>query len=260
MTTVQHMLARLCFSLASLSLGALTLTGCAPREELVAPTALHSPYPASHGEVLIAVAPLANESGVSTVDVLSVGDQLVASVSEARGLSAVPMNRTLAAMTAKGLRSIRSPREARILADALGVDGVIIGSVTAYDPYDPPKIGLSLGLFMREFDPAPPFDPKQLSQSYTDQNVLAKSSYSERPAAAVVEHLDAANHEVLMDLKDYAKGRHDPKSALTWRRYTASMDLYMQFAAYHTVRRLLQEEHNRLGPVATASTEGKEQK
>ncbi len=103
-------------------------------------------------------------------------------------------------------------------------------------------------------------DPKSLQTAYTDGPAPNRSSYSERPAAATVEHLDAANHEVLIELKEFAKGRHDPKSALTWKRYTAS------YGSVHTVRgvplvgRLLQQEHNRLGPVAAAPTEGKDKK
>ncbi len=68
----------------------LALAGCITSEELVPPVVLQSPYLATRGEVLIAVAPPVNESGVSTVDVLAIGDELVAAVSEANGLSAVP--------------------------------------------------------------------------------------------------------------------------------------------------------------------------
>src|SRR5262249_8089222 len=139
MTTVQSMLAGMIrlSTIAALSLA--IAPGCASSgDQLEAPAVLVSPYFPARTNVLLAVAPPSNESGVSTFDPLTVGDDLVAAVSEARGLSAVPMNRTLAAMGAKGLSAIRTPREAKILADALGVDGVIVGSVTAYDPYDPP--------------------------------------------------------------------------------------------------------------------------
>jgi hypothetical protein len=255
MTTVQNMLAR-GMLLAASSVGVVaTLGGCAASgDELVAPAVLESPFDASRGEVLLAVAPPVNESGVSTLDVLTMGDELVAAFSEARGLAAVPMNRTLAAMAAKGLPAVRTPMEAKILADALGVDGVVVSSVTAYDPYDPPTLGLALALFMRDGERAASLDPKALSGAYTDQPSRSRTTFDERPVVTVVEHLDASNHEVLLGLKEYATGRHDPKSALTWRRYTASMELYTQFAAYYTVRRLLEKEHDRRAPVAAAAS------
>lgn len=233
--------------------------GCANKgDELVRPTVTQSPFPVEQGEVLIAVAPPMNESGVSTVDVLAVGDELVGAVSEARGLSAVPMNRTIAAMVSKGLSGIRSPMDAKVLAEALGVDGVVVSSITAYDPYDPPKIGMSLALFMMDSKSAPALDPGELTAAYTDQRPGPRTTFTDRPAAVAIEHLDASSHEVLIELKEFAKGRHDPKSALTWRRYTASMELYTQFAAYHTVRRLLDKESDRRGPVAAAPSEGKD--
>ena len=260
MTTVQTMLARGLKFATALLIGACALTGCASKDDgLVSPNVLVSPFAASRGEVLLAVAPPMNESGVSTVDVLLIGDELVAALSEARGLSAVPMNRTLAAMSAQGLKGVRSPAEAKVLAGALGVDGVVVASVTAYDPYDPPKIGLALALYMKDAAAATPVDPRSLTGAYTDQPARGGTTFQQRPAASVVEHMDAANHEILIDLKDFARGRHDPKSALTWRRYTASMELYTQFAAYRTVRRLLEKETERLGAeLAVAGTEGKE--
>jgi hypothetical protein len=253
------MLRRTARILVALGASALALSGCASkRDVLVAPNVIRSPYVETRGELLIAVAPPLNESGVSAIDVLAIGDELVAAVSEAEGLSGIPMNRTLAAMSARKLAGIRSPEDAKALAGALGVDGVIVPSITAYDPYDPPTIGLSLALFVQDTQLTPHVDPKALAASYTDQQPGGPTTFKERPAAAVVEHLDAANHQVLMSLKEYAKGRHDPKSALTWRRYTASMELYTEFAAYHTVRRLLEAEQTRQGELAAASTEGKE--
>jgi hypothetical protein len=65
----------------------------------------------------------------------------------------------------------------------------------------------------------------------------------------VSEHLDAKNHQVLMDVKSYAEGRHDPKTALGWKRFTASMDLYTEFAAWRTVGQLVDHEWIRLARV-----------
>src|SRR6185369_9689416 len=120
------------------------------------------------GETLWAVAPLANESGVSTLDASKVSDALAGAVGQARGMGAIPVNRVFAAMAAKNITFIRTPQDARIVADALGVDGLIVGSVTAYDPYDPPKLGLNLALFQREKPEASSLDPKALQRSYTD--------------------------------------------------------------------------------------------
>jgi len=67
----------------------------------------------------------------------------------------------------------------------------------------------------------------------------------------ISEFLDGKNHQVVMDVQAYATGRHDPNSALAWRRYLASMDLYSEFAAWHAVGRLIDHEWIRLARVQT---------
>ncbi len=232
-----------------LALGAVVASAffasCASKPELVAPEVLVSPYGPSASTVIWAVAPLANESGTSVVDPLMVTDALVARASEVRGVTTVPLNRTLTAMRALKMAGVRSPADARRLADALGVDGIIVGSITAYDPYDPPKIGLMIGLYShsRTSQMRNPIDPKALQAAGSDRMIVQNG---DEPSSMVSEHLDAQNHEVLMNLRRYAEGRHNPRSALGWRAYTASMELYAEFAAHWSVTRLLQEEQLRV--------------
>lgn len=245
--------ARACLALL-IPLAAAPL-GCAGKPELAPPQVLVAPYGTDGDEVIIAVAPLANESGTSAADPLQVGDAIVARLSEARGLSGVPMNRTIAAMRALGMTGVRTPAEARTLADALGADGIIAGSITAYDPYEPPKLGLALALFARrgalEAGPSELLDPRALATAPSDAGTTGASAQN-RPLSVVSEHLDATSHEVLFNVRTYAEGRHEHDSALGWRSYTASMGRFTEFAAYWTVARLLEEERLRLARDTTA--------
>jgi hypothetical protein len=235
------------------------LTGCSSfpgrDKELTPPQVTVAPYEASLGEVLWAVIPLANESGTEAVDPLIVSDKLVAAVEEVRGLRAVPLNRTLQAMRSLGLKGIQDAGQVKQLAAVMGVDGVIVGTITAYDPYDPPTIGLSLALYARteamgSRDNPNPIDTRRLTGATTDDLARPAIGLADRPAAVVSANLDARDHGVLTALRQYAEGRHDPVSALGWRRYTASMDLYTQFAAQHLVAALVDQEHQRLATLA----------
>lgn len=223
---------------------------CAKPPELVAPEVLVSPYAGRAESPLWAVAPLANESGTSVVDTLAVTDAVVAKVAEARGLACVPTNRVLAAMRTMHLASVATPAEARRLADALGVDAVVVGTITAYDPYDPPTLGLTLGVFHRAAAPAGAVDPRALQAAGSER---APPTAAEAPTVVVAEHMDGRNHEVLFDLKRYAAGRHNPQAALGWRSYLASMDLYTQFAAFRSVGRLLDAERLRMSRAGLAA-------
>jgi hypothetical protein len=231
-------------------LAAATLsTGCAGKpDELTAPEMLVAPYNQTAGKQLWAVAPLRNESGVSTVDTFAISDALVARSAEVRGIACLPLNRTIAAMRAMGISSVRSPAEARALARTLGADAIVVGSVTAYDPYDPPKIGLTLGLYPAG-GTGSTIDTRTLTASGTD---AATTKFADQPSSVASEYLDAANHEVLINLRRYATGRHQDQSALGWKRYTASMELYTDFAAYWSLYRLLQQEQLRIGLQNTA--------
>ncbi len=253
MKSGQTMLARTVGAVITLG-AALTLcsalSGCSSEPKLKSPEVLAAPYDTSAGEVLWAVAPLRNESGTTLFDVLDVSDKVIGAAGQVRGVRVLPLNRTILAMRALKLSAINSPAEARRLAQELGVDGLILGSVTAYDPYDPPKLGLALALYTRpgrmDRGAAPEIDPRALSQRGSDPGRLPGSHFDDSPASVVSEFLDGNNHQVLMDLKEYAEGRHDRTAALAWRRYLASMDLFSEFAAWHAVGRLLDQEWVRL--------------
>lgn len=228
------------------------LPGCATQkgDGLYPPAALVAPYDTSEGEVLWAVIPPRNESGTSIVDEHAVGDAVVAAVQGVRGVRCLPVNRTLEAMRALGLENgIANPGEADRLAKTLGVDGIVAGSVTAWDPYDPPTVGLALALYARPGAMSrrneEMLNPYLLSRAYTDAGFL-KSNFAGDPTTVASEHLDARDHDTLLAVRRYAEGRSDKSSALGWRVHLMSMDLYTRFAAYQTVRRLLDEEWLRL--------------
>ncbi len=225
------------------------------RRALEPPQVLTAPQ-AKVGGALWAVAPLANESGVSSVDTLAMSDKLVAAVNEVRGLSCLPLNRTIAAMRARQLSHINGPDDARILAETLGVDSLIVGSVTAYDPYEPPKLGLTLALFsIRTADDLNQADPLKVRGAYNDAQVRVPTRFDSRPAAVVSEHLDGANHDVLFALRQFATGRHDPYSAHGWQIYLVSMDRYSEFAAYTAVARLIDRDRLRSASEQAAASE-----
>ena len=238
------------------------VAGCAQKEQrLKAPQALVSPYDASQGDVLWAVVPLRNESGTTVADMYLVSDKVVAAASQVRGVRCLPLNRTIGAMRSLEMVDLASPADAEKLARALGVDGLIVGSITAYDPYNPPKLGLALalysrpGLVTRKPDANAGVDTRKLTFQPTDYQHFPRSGYQEAPASVVSEFLDGKNHQVLMDVQAYAQGRHDEKSALGWRRYLASMDLFSEFGAWHGVNRLLEHEWIRSARVTAGGTD-----
>lgn len=262
MTSAQTMLSTLiAFAIVCAT---VLLSGCTttkPRDQLYPPGVIVSPYDTSAGNVLWAVIPPMNESGTSAADSAKIGDAIVAAAQGVRGVRCLPINRSLDAMRSLGMPyGIESSSDAHKLAEYLGADAVLVGSVTAYDPYDPPVLGLAMALYARPGSMAnlarAKLDSRALTMAFTDFGSYDGLSFAGEPVTVVSEYLDARNHEVLFALRSYAQGRSDQNSALGWRIYLASMDLYTQFAAHHTIGRLIDEEWLRLAQQRPAGGPG----
>lgn len=250
MASAQTMLARaLAAVLAAGALSACTTTDA--RDRLTAPTAIVAPYDTSDGDVVWAILPPRNESGTSIVRPDLVGDELVAAVQQVRGVRCLPMNRSIQVAESLGMTDgPKDSADAIRLADALGVDAVVAASITAYDPYDPPIFGIALALYTKPGAMAKAsktsLDPVALSMAFTDFGRFDGVRFGGDPVTTISEHLDARDHAVQMAVHRYAEGRSDPNSAMRWRVYMASMELYTRFAAFHAVGRLIDEEWLRL--------------
>src|SRR5438270_1998283 len=84
-----------------------------------------------------AVAPVLNLSGEKAVDPILQADLLYQQLQQVEGLTVIPVNRTAEAMAALHWDKIQSEQQAAIVCEMLGCDGLIVATVTAYDPYNP---------------------------------------------------------------------------------------------------------------------------
>ena len=124
-------------------------------------------------EAVVAVAPFANESGVSIPPQkqLRVGDGLVTAINQGKGWTAVPLNRTIQAMRQLGMDRVEDLESAFSLIDRLGVDAIILGTITEWAPYDPPRFGANAILVARNIALEATFDARALEGSTGDQVV-----------------------------------------------------------------------------------------
>ncbi len=200
-----------------------------------------------------AVAPFNNESGSQHANVIRIADQVGRQFEQASYITVVPMNRVLEAMTDLEMREVASEEEAMKLIDTLGVDGLIAGTVTAFDPYDPPTLGVAVELFTTEhIERAEALNLRQLSRAATDEGAFwaqlgVDGPGSGQPVSSTSDHFDGADPYVRRALKAYASGRG---SAVILREshrpYLLSAERFSEFVAYVTARRLLQQERRRI--------------
>jgi hypothetical protein len=169
-----------------------------------------------------------------------------------QGINTVAVNRVIMAMRRLGLTSVTTPNDAHAMMNLLGVDGLIVGTVTAYDAYPPMKLGMAVQLFTREQPQTPQIDPVKLTRAPTELPPPGAPGAMNplRPGAQAAGIFDASNHQTLMWLNEFASGRSQPKSAYGNDVYLVSMDLYTQFVAYRLMLNLLSAERARLMPVS----------
>jgi len=201
---------------------------------------------------LWAVAPPINESGVSIVQTDHVADLLTEEAQRAPGINVIPVNRVIAAMNQLSISAVHSVGDARALMGLLGLDGILIGTVTAYDPYRPPKLGMALELHV--FTPHRQRywgDPNDLVRSPTGEP-SANTNITPNPVAQVAGIFDAEHTDTQELLESYAKNYPVPQSAYGDDIYLVRMDLYTQFVCHQLINELLRAEQARIGAMASA--------
>ncbi len=192
-----------------------------------------------------AVAPVINLSGQPGVDALLQADILYQQLQTVDGLTVIPVDRVAQAYASLHIEQVQSPEQALAIADFLGCQGLIVATITQYDPYNPPKFGGSLQLFEREggVNRPPPPDPRDLMRQGAPTEVAAMPQ-QQQDFLQVVGMFDASSGSVRDALFTYAEGRHEPAGPLGAKEYLLSMDRYSGFAYRSLLEQLLVQIKN----------------
>jgi hypothetical protein len=143
----KHSLLRNCLWLKTLRLasvfGCLMLSGCSIFPEIYRQPQFHNPFPQLSR---VAVAPFFNLSNEKTVDGQKVALAYYNALQDIPGYEVVPVGVTETVILNHkiDLRGPKGADEARRLAQIMKVDAVVIGAVTDYSPYYPPRMGMEV--------------------------------------------------------------------------------------------------------------------
>jgi hypothetical protein len=118
----------------------LVFSGCAMLPEVVHQPTLHNPFPQLSK---VAVAPFFNLSLQRTLDVRNVANAYANELQLVPGFEVLPVG-----VVEQALQETHNPlsgaADARRLAQYLGVDAVVIGAVTDYTPWYPPRMAMKV--------------------------------------------------------------------------------------------------------------------
>jgi hypothetical protein len=194
-----------------------------------------------------AVVPFRNESGVSSVDTLGIADDFVVTIDDVVGLQCIPLNRTIAGLRALGMAGVASDADARALMAVLQVDGLVVGTVTAYDPYRPIELGVAAQLYSAASRSPTAADPDTLTLAIRESTGADQGS-NIGPSAQFSRVYSGSNHEVIARVRDFAAGRHQPKSGFRDEIYLSSMTTFRRFVAFEVVGGLISIERPAVSP------------
>ena len=198
-----------------------------------------------------AVAPIRNESGSLDADGLALADHVARQLETVPGLDVLPVNRTLAAMESLGLDAPASRTEAMELIATLNADALVAGTITAYDPYDPPKLGLTLELYVsRQKLGGEVVDLRKLVSAAVETGEQPDRVSSRQPVCVASAVFDASDPDVKRMLESYARDRGRSGDTASPRLHRISMDLFSKFVSHVMSLRLLEAETRRLNEIA----------
>jgi hypothetical protein len=136
----------------------MTGSGCALWPDHIVAPQYHNPFPQLHR---VAVLPFYNQSTEPTVDGEAVAMAYYNELQVIPGFEVVPVGVTkqmLAASIAATGSEPRSGADFQHLAQLMGVDAIVVGSITEYSPYYPPRMGLAVDWYAANpgYHPIPP--------------------------------------------------------------------------------------------------------
>jgi hypothetical protein len=132
----------------------LAVAGCAGLPGPIHEPVVRNPFPQLSR---VAVAPFFNLSAEPSVDGRQFALAYFNELQSTPGFEVVPIGVVESALEAHAL-GLESAADARRLAQILGVDAVVVGAVTDYSPYYPPRVGLRVEWYAAHpaFHPIPP--------------------------------------------------------------------------------------------------------
>ncbi|MCS7305541.1 MAG: hypothetical protein NZ602_10600 [Thermoguttaceae bacterium] len=239
----------------------LVAPGCAFLPQVAKVPVLENPFPEVRR---VAVSPFFNLSEEPTVDGRQFALAYYNALQSVPGFEVIPVGQVERAMREYGI-NLNSPQEACRLAQILGADAIVIGAVTDYSPYYPPRLGLRVEWYPAQ--PGPPSSSRALGKKscgcepclgpLNGEVIVAGEEYRtfdgintpikqektphDPPIFPLVTHTRIYNGhdaEFTSALSQYHLTRDDARFA-GWQTYLERSDDFIRFCCYKHLEEML---------------------
>jgi len=201
-----------------------------------------------HAELhTIAVAPFFNLSPHPAVDGSAVGTTFFGELQQLDGVTAIPVGVVEALMKEKRL-SLNDPDEALQIARMLGADAVVVGAITDYDPYYPPRVGMALQVYTpATSDPSKMPSLLELARR-PEESAPAGQDRPDKPRFRAVRIFDSSQSRVRDKVKRYAMYHTGSERPGEWRSFMRRSDDYMRFCCHEMIREVFGKSVEKRAP------------
>ena len=200
----------------------------------------------------VAVVPFKNDSGSEHFSTITMTDEFYTELASVQdNIQVLSVNHVLAAQHKLGISKIKDTDDLSAIADELGADALFVGSVTRYQPYPPPLIGIVVQIYEQrrpdqiELPDSKEFDPGDLSRQPTPFELNAGPLLA--PVVQVNDVFDAADKDIARLIKQYSAQKMED-SPLGAEKVKTSIE-YMRFVSHQVIGRLLYDYSIRTGLV-----------
>jgi hypothetical protein len=185
-------------------------SGCAALPDRIVEPQFHNPFPQIYR---VAVLPFFNQSAEPTVDGDAVAMAYYNELQTIPGFEVMPVGvakQMLAASVAVTGHEPRGGADFQRLAQMMNVDAVLVGSVTEYSPYYPPRVGLAVDWYAANpsFHPIPP--GYGLPWGRAEEEFIPSTLVQEAEFALAREQLQTQSPEIVREPPPIINGKVAP--------------------------------------------------
>ncbi|HXX94261.1 MAG TPA: hypothetical protein VEN81_11555 [Planctomycetota bacterium] len=193
---------------------------------------------------VVAVLPFINQTRETRLDLVEMANIMASELTKFEGFRVIrPIQFLAAAGGGNPGGAPASAEEAIRWGRGVKADAVLVAAITDYDPFEPPKVGISVQFFRVQGRSMSATDIDRIVQSASWRRGPLPMSREKAPnwIDAFETVYDAHEQRIRTELVAYSQAQMDTDSAFTREReFTAVQPRYLQFVANQVINRLFE--------------------
>jgi len=214
---------------------ALALAGCsAVSQFLTGKSYVKRNFPAVEVRT-IAVAPFLNLSPEQNIDTLALSDIFFREFQSFRGVILVPPVKVQAEIVSG---EYALPQDGRKLAERLGVDAVVFGVITSYEPYSTKQVGIAALMYTARDLGLPSYGADAILLMSQSGRPITLSGAAGPAVIVSARMFDSSDRATIARIKTFSRGFSEDENPMGYKTFVTSPNRFMQFVSHEMVLEL----------------------